>query len=84
MEQKEKELTVVNESVETVKQTKKEKESKFLDCDVISYNNKSKILDVDFKGYGVRLTNINNFHNTKKVKIKYKGEIGKPNFSCFL
>lgn len=52
-------------------------------CKVLSYNEKTKELDIDFKGYGIRLNNINNIQSDF-VAIKYYGEIGKPNFSCEL
>jgi len=52
-------------------------------CKVLSYNEKTKELDIDFKGYGIRLNNINNIESNF-VTVKYYGEIGKPNFSCEL
>ena len=56
-------------------------------CRVLSYNSKTKELDVDFKGYGIRLNNV--LKNVKNVDsnyvyIKYIGEIGNPDFSCKL
>lgn len=53
-------------------------------CRVISYNKKMGILDISFDGYGIRLRNV--FENAigDSVTIKYKGEIGNPNFSCKL
>lgn len=52
-------------------------------CKVLSYNDKSKELDIDFKGYGIRLNNINNIQSDF-VTVKYYGEIGKSTFSCEL
>ncbi len=52
-------------------------------CKVLSYNEKTKELDISFKGYGIRLNNIDNIE-ADFVTIKYYGEIGKPNFSCEL
>ena len=54
--------------------TFKEKE-----CKVISYNKKSKYLDVNFDGFGIRVKDVKDF-NGSTVVIKYKGEIGKANF----
>jgi len=52
-------------------------------CKVLAYNKQTKELDINFKGYGIRLKNINNIQSDF-VTIKYYGEIGKPNFSCEL
>lgn len=49
-------------------------------CSVISYSNITKNLDVKFDKYGIRIKNVNDFNGDKFVEIKYKGEIGKPNF----
>ena len=59
------------------------KKHKTIKCKVLSYNKKTKELDIDFKGYGIRLNNVRNI-NSDYVDIKYIGEIGKPNFSCEL
>ena len=53
------------------------------ECKVIGYNKITKILDISFNGYGIRLNNINNFKGDTVI-VKYEGEIGKPNFSCRL
>ena len=52
-------------------------------CKVLTYNEKTKELDIDFKGYGIRLNNVDNI-KSDIISIKYRGEIGKPNFSCKL
>lgn len=52
-------------------------------CKVLSYNEKTKELDIDFKGYGIRLNDIDNI-KSDTVSIKYRGEIGKSNFFCTL
>ena len=52
-------------------------------CKVLSYNARTKELDIEFKGYGIRLRNTENI-NSDFVDVKYIGEIGKPNFSCKL
>jgi len=54
---------------------------KIKDCKVISYNKETQNLDVKFNGYGIRIKNVKNFAGTIAT-IKYKGEIGKPNFEC--
>lgn len=52
-------------------------------CHVLSYNIKTKELDVDFSGYGIRLydvpENVGDY-----VNIKYRGEIGTSSFICRL
>lgn len=52
------------------------------ECEVIYYNSHEKTLDIKFNKYGIRVRNVelidNKDHTT--IKIKYKGEIGKPNF----
>ncbi|EOS34978.1 hypothetical protein C804_01104 [Lachnospiraceae bacterium A4] len=49
------------------------------ECPVISYNKHSKTLDVMFDNYGIRIINIESFVGNT-VNIRYKGEIGKPDF----
>lgn len=56
---------------------------KTLECRVINYDSKLKILDIDFKGYGMRLHNVDNFTGDIAT-IKYKSDIGKPDFKYFL
>lgn len=51
------------------------------ECRVLSYNKNLGILDIVFDGYGIRLTNVKNFSGNT-AKVKYRGEIGKPNFEC--
>lgn len=58
---------------------KNKKEFKEKTCDVIAYNKRNKTLDVRFDGYGIRIKNVEDFNDSVAV-IKYKGEIGKPNF----
>ena len=50
------------------------------ECRVIFYNKRNGVLDVEFDGYGIRIKNVKDF-NGSTVEIKYKGEIGKPNFT---
>lgn len=61
------------------KYEKIEDEYKIKKCTVIHYSDKTKNLDIDFDGYGIRIKNIFNFHGDS-VNIKYCGTIGKPNF----
>lgn len=61
----------------TTSLSKKYKEE---NCKVIRYNPKEKTLDVNFKGYGIRICNIESFEG-ETVIVKYKGEIGKKDFT---
>lgn len=49
-------------------------------CKVINYDKKNKSLDIKFGIYGIRISNVQNYDGKKFVNVKYKGEIGKPNF----
>ena len=82
MARKVNENIVVTENVEEIETTTKIETEKYKTekCKVLSYNKKTKELDIDFKGYGIRLNNVRNI-NSDYVDIKYIGEIGKPNFS---
>ena len=70
------------EGIETTTKTVTEK-NKTEKCKVLSYNKKTKELDIDFKGYGIRFNNVDDV-NSDSVSVKYRGEIGKSNFSCRL
>ena len=85
MARKVNENIVVTENVAEIETTTKIATEKYKTekCKVLSYNKKTKELDIDFKGYGIRLNNVRNI-NSDYVDIKYIGEIGKPNFSCEL
>ena len=48
-------------------------------CKVIAYNKRTNTLDVKFDGYGIRIKDVKDFSGDT-VEVKYKGEIGKPNF----
>lgn len=51
------------------------------ECEIISYNQHTKVLDIKFDDYGIRIKNAESFYsNGKTVKVKYKGNIGMPNF----
>ena len=58
-------------------------ESSETECRVISYNKHSKTLDIMFGNYGIRLKNIETFTGNT-VNIKYKGELGRPDFEIKL
>ena len=85
MARKVNENIVVTENVEEIETTTKIATEKYKTekCKVLSYNKKTKELDIDFKGYGIRLNNAE-IINSDYVDIKYIGEIGKSNFSCEL
>ena len=75
-----------NKTVDTF--PKKQKNNKFdgfktKECKVISYNEKTLELIFTFKGVNIRFTGIKNFSGNT-VSVKYKGEIGKPNFEIKL
>lgn len=49
------------------------------ECKVIAYNKRTNTLDVKFDNYGIRIKDVKEFTGDT-VELKYKGEIGKPNF----
>lgn len=49
-------------------------------CKVINYNKTNKTLDVKFDTYGIRIENVDDYNGKEYVTIKYKSEIGKPDF----
>lgn len=69
------------------KKSKKEYQSynpfKTMICKVLKYNEKSRVLDISFKGYGLRFYNAEK-GNGDTVKVRYKGTIGKSDFVCEL
>lgn len=52
-------------------------------CRVIEYNPVTKNLDVDFDGFGVRISGVEKIEGTT-VDVRYKGKIGSPDFICKL
>jgi len=52
-------------------------------CKVLLYNKLTKELDINFMGYGIRISHAEHI-DSDYVTIKYLGEIGKPNFVCEL
>ena len=85
MARKVNENIVVTENVEEIETTTRNVNEKYKTekCKVLSYNKKTKELDIDFKGYGIRFNNVDDV-NSDFVSVKYRGEIGKSNFSCEL
>lgn len=63
-----------NKNNNTVKHIFNQKE-----CKVISYDNKSKTLDVKFDKYGIRIKDVEYFTGDTAV-VQYKGEIGNSDF----
>lgn len=61
------------------KQTKK----KVKNCKVIEYNPVLKELDVEFDGFGIRISAVDEF-NSKIAKVEYSSEIGKSDFKYSL
>lgn len=77
-----------NENIETNKKetsstTSKKETLKKEKCKVLDYNETTKELDIEFKGYGVRINGVSQ-KIENEVLVKYYGEIGKPNFKCEL
>jgi len=61
------------------RKNKSKEDFKSKECKVISYNKHTNTLDVNFDGFGIRLNDVKNFVGNTAI-IKYKGEIGKPDF----
>jgi hypothetical protein len=71
---------VIQEELPKIQLRKKNKnEYKTKECKVIAYNNRNCTLDVKFDNYGVRIKDVKDFSGNIVI-VKYKGEIGKPNF----
>ena len=72
----------------TVKKKTRTKSKKTIElvkeCKVLEYCEKLKTLDVLFDDYGIRINNVNDFHDSLTVTVKYTGEIGKSDFYCEL
>lgn len=68
---------IETKNVSLKKETRYKKEK----CKVLDYNIKSKELDIDFRGYGVRLYDIE-ITPSDAVIVKYTGTIGEPDFKC--
>lgn len=73
---------IKNENIEEKAETKKTISQKYKTekCKVLAYDKFTKELDIDFKGYGIRINNVGKL-DSDFVSIKYRGEIGTPNFT---
>ncbi len=50
-------------------------------CKILDFNTATKELDIEFKGYGIRL-HYPGVINSGYITVRYYGEIGKPGFKC--
>ena len=70
----------IQEELPKIQPRKKNRiEYKEKECKVIGYNKVTNSLDISFDGYGIRIKDVKDFIGDT-VTVKYKGEIGKPNF----
>lgn len=78
--------TTKKEIIKTQSRNKNKSQYKEKECKIINYDKHNNYLDISFDGYGVRISNIENFNCNDKntVIVKYNGNIGKSNFSCRL
>ena len=74
-----KEETHKEEKLPKIQSRKTKNEYKEKECKVITYNKRNQTLDIKFGKYGIRIKDVKDF-NGESVIVKYKGEIGKPNF----
>ena len=74
------EKSLCNESKKTSSNAEKYKKEM---CRIIHYSENKKLLDVNFKGYGIRIKNAENIKGDTVI-VKYKGEIGHKNFKYML
>ena len=83
MENKTEKDEILNGLDKTIKtRSRKSKEDfKEKECEIINFDNHTKSLDINFDGYGIRIRNVEfSVNNNLRIKVKYKGEIGKSNF----
>lgn len=83
MENKTEKDELLNNSDKIIKtrSRKLKEEFKGKECEIINYDNHTKSLDINFDGYGIRIRNVElSTNDNSMIKVKYKGEIGKPNF----
>lgn len=73
---------IKNENIEEKAESKKTTSQRYKTekCKVLAYDEFTKELDIDFKGYGIRINNVGKL-DSDFVSIKYRGEIGTPNFT---
>lgn len=69
-----------NEKIVEVKEIKVPN-TKTENCKVLNYDKISKELDIEFKGFGIKLENINKDIVSEFVKVEYTSDIGKADFS---
>ena len=70
----------IQEELPKIQPRKKNRiEYKEKECKVINYNKITNYLDISFDGYGIRFNDVKDFVGDPVI-VKYKGEIGKPNF----
>lgn len=50
-------------------------------CKVLVFDPATNELDIEFKGYGIRL-HYSGVINSAYIPVRYYGEIGKPGFRC--
>lgn len=50
-------------------------------CKILHYDKGTGELDIDFLGFGIRLYGIST-EEKDYINIRYRGEIGKPDFIC--
>lgn len=68
---------------EEPKKTKTKKSAlKNKECKILRFNQKHKTLDVMFDEFGLHFSGVKkDYSNVETVNVKYKGTIGKANFS---
>ena len=70
---------VIQEALPKIQPRKNKSQFKEKECEVIKYNKITKTLDVKFDKYGIRIKDVEDFNGDIAI-VKYKGEIGQPNF----
>lgn len=78
-----KDTSVVEELPKNSKTNRRGNRLKTKECKVIAFHEHDNTLDVKFDDYGIRIKGVKSFHGDTAV-IKYKGNIGRPNFEYTL
>ena len=75
---------VETEIVEKHKTKQKFKQSfRTKECKIKRYIKQDNAIEIDFDGFGLRFDNLKkDYTDVEKVKVQYKGVIGKPKFVC--
>lgn len=76
--------TTQEDEYERKNKNRNKNKNKIENCKVLAFDPKEKTLDIDFKGYGIRLCNVENIENKEYIEVKYYGEIGNRNFKVEL